>query len=358
MDVALSVSQVVESIAVSASAVTLQTDRADINNQIQSKQIVDLPLLNTQGRNFQALYKILPGFTPPVEVHSESGNPQRSMATQANGMPQSSNNTKLDGATISHPWLPRLVAYLPPVEAVEQVNVVSNSFDAEQGMAGGAAMNVTIKSGTNQFHGGGWEFHNNSALKARNYFYCLYSCTGDPNQPPKNIQNQFGGMIGGPIVKNKLFFFADWERTTRRQAASALRTVPTAAMRKGDFNGTSTTLFDPRTGNADGSGRLPYANNTVPASNIDPAAAYMQDLIPLPNQSVFPNNYLAIGGYQLTRDNADFKVNYNPNEKMQMFGRYSFSPSTVFDPPSLGGAGGGGISMASYRRSIPRMPWK
>ena len=340
LDVALSVSQVVESIAVSASAVTLQTDRADINNQIQAKQIVDLPLLNTQGRNFQALYKILPGFTPPVEVHSESGNPQRSMATQANGMPQSSNNTKLDGATISHPWLPRLVAYLPPVEAVEQVNVVSNSFDAEQGMAGGAAMNVTIKSGTNQFHGGGWEFHNNSALKARNYFYCLYSCTGDPNQPPKNIQNQFGGMIGGPIVKNKLFFFADWERTTRRQAASALRTVPTAAMRKGDFNGTGTTLFDPGTGNADGSGRLPFANNTVPASSIDPAAAYMQNLIPLPNQSVFPNNYLAVGGYQLTRDNVDFKVNYNPNEKMQMFGRYSFSPSTVFDPPSLGGAGG------------------
>ena len=341
LDVALSVSQVVESIAVSASAVTLQTDRADINNQIQSKQIVDLPLLNTQGRNFQALYKILPGFTPPVEVHSESGNPQRSMATQANGMPQSSNNTKLDGATISHPWLPRLVAYLPPVEAVEQVNIVSNSFDAEQGMAGGAAMNVTIKSGTNQFHGGGWEFHNNSALKARNYFYCLYSCTGDPNQAPKNIQNQFGGMIGGPIVKNKLFFFADWERTTRRQAASALRTVPTAAMRKGDFNGTGTTLFDPATGNADGTGRLPFANNTVPASSLDPAAAYMQNLIPLPNQqNVFPNNYLAVGGYQLTRDNVDFKVNYNPNEKVQVFGRYSFSPSTVFDPPSLGGAGG------------------
>ena len=133
----------------SASVVTLQTDRADINNQIQSTQITNLPLINSQGRNFQELYKVLPGFTPPVEAHSDSGNPQRSMVTQANGMPQSSNNTKLDGATISHPWLPRLVAYLPPVEAVETVNIVSNSFDAEQGMAGGAAMNVTIKSGTN-----------------------------------------------------------------------------------------------------------------------------------------------------------------------------------------------------------------
>ncbi len=170
VDATLTVSQVVESINVSASVVTLQTDRADINNQIQSTQITNLPLINSQGRNFQELYKVLPGFTPPVEAHSDSGNPQRSMVTQANGMPQSSNNTKLDGATISHPWLPRLVAYLPPVEAVEAVNIVSNSFDAEQGMAGGAAMNVTIKSGTNSYHGAGWEFLTNSALKARNYF--------------------------------------------------------------------------------------------------------------------------------------------------------------------------------------------
>jgi hypothetical protein len=341
VDATLSVSQVTENVVVSASSVTLQTDRADINNQIQAKQIADLPLLNSQGRNFQALYKILPGFTPPVEVHSDSGNPQRSMATQANGMPQSSNNTKLDGATISHPWLPRLVAYLPPVEAVEQVNVVSNSFDAEQGMAGGAAMNVTIKSGTNEFHGAGWEFVNNSALKARNYFYCLYSCTGDPNRAPKNIQNQFGGMFGGPIKKNKLFFFADWERTTRRQAAAALRTVPTAAMRTGDYSATGAILYDPNTGAADGSGRTPFAGNIIPTNRIDLAASIMSGLIPLPNQAnVFPNNYLAVGGYTLNRDNVDFKVNYHPSEKMQVFGRYSFSPSKVFDPPSLGAAGG------------------
>ena len=340
LDAALTVSQVVESVLVSAGAVTLQTDRADINNLIRSSQITDLPLINSQGRNFQILYKILPGFTPPVEAHSESGNPQRSMVTQANGMPQSSNNTKLDGATISHPWLPRLVAYLPPVEAVETVNVVSNSFDAEQGMAGGAAMNVTIKSGTNAFHGGGWEFLTNSALKARNYFYCLYSCTGDPNRAPKNVQNQFGAMLGGPIRKNKLFFFADWERTTRRLAASALRTVPTAALRSGDFNGTGTTVFDPKTGNVDGTGRTPFPNNTIPSASIDSAAAYMANLIPLPNQSVYPNNYLAIGGYEFRRDNIDSKITYVPTTKLQIFGRYSFSPTLVFDPPSLGAAGG------------------
>ena len=128
-----------------------------------------------------------------------------------------------------------MVAYVPPVEAVETVNVVSNSFDAEQGMAGGAAMNVTIKSGTNEFHGAGWEYLTNSVLKARNYFYCLYSCTGDPEpRRPRMCNNQFGGTFGGPIMKNKLFFFADWERTTRRLAASALphRTHGRAAQRR------------------------------------------------------------------------------------------------------------------------------
>jgi len=340
LDAVLQVSQLAESVTVNASAVTLQTDRADINNVIQSSQVTDLPLVNSQGRNFQILYKVLPGFTPPTEAHSDSGNPQRSMVTQANGMPQSSNNTKLDGATISHPWLPRIVAYLPPVEAVETVNIVSNSFDAEQGMAGGAAMNVSIKSGTNEFHGGAWEYHTNSALKARNYFYCLYSCTGDPNRAPKDLLNQFGGMVGGPIVKNKLFFFSDWERTTRRRAVTANRTVPTAAMRTGDFNGTGTTMFDPATGNANGTGRTPFAGNRIPTNLIDPAAAYMANLIPAPNQSVFPNNYLATGSYTALRDNIDFKVNYNPTAKMQLFGRYSFSPTEFFDPPSLGEAGG------------------
>jgi hypothetical protein len=163
---------------------------------------------------------------------------------------------------------------------------------------------------------------------------------GDPNRAPKNVQNQFGGMLGGPIRKNKLFFFADWERTTRRQAASALRTVPTAALRTGNFNGTGTTVFDPNTGNPDGTGRTAFPNNTIPTNLIDPAAAYMANLIPQPNQSVFPNNYLAIAGYEFKRDNIDAKITYTPTAKLQVFGRYSFSPTLVFDPPSLGAAGG------------------
>ncbi len=338
-DVRMQVAQVSESINVEASAVTLQTDRADVNAQLPRSQVSNLPI--GAGRNFQQLYKLIPGFSPPADAHSDAGNPQRALITNVNGVSYQTNNTRLDGATISYPWLPHIVAYVPPADAVEMVNIVTNSFDAEQGMAGGAAINVTIKSGTNEFHGTAHEFHTNSAMKARNYFYY-----GD--RLPKNILNQFGGTIGGPIKKNKLFFFADWERTVRRQNASAFRTLPDTNLRQGAFAGTGSLIYDPATGSTDGSGRQLFPNLQIPASRIDGAAAKMTQLIPQPNQNNLPNqlanNYFASGTYEFNRDNADFKVNYNPTDRASVFARYSYSPSRIFDPPSLLDAGGDALA--------------
>ncbi|MFN0100829.1 MAG: TonB-dependent receptor domain-containing protein [Bryobacteraceae bacterium] len=328
IDARLQVAQVSESVTISASTLSLQTDRADVNNQITKTQVMNLPFSGAQGRNFQNLYKLLPGFSPPAELHSDAGNPQRSLGTNVNGASYSNNNTRLDGATVSYPWLPHIIAYVPPAEAIEAVNLVSNSFDAEQGMAGGSAINVSIKSGTNEFHGSGHWYHTNSKVQARNFFF-------NSPQLPKNLLNQFGGTIGGPIVKNKLFFFADWERTTRRRFASAFRTVPNASLRQGDFSATGTNIYDPSTGAANGAGRALFPNNRIPASRFDSASVIMSGLIPDPNQPVFPSNYLATGTYIFNRDNADFKVNYNPTDKSSVFGRYSFSPSDIFDPPSL-----------------------
>jgi hypothetical protein len=148
---------------------------------------------------------------------------------------------------------------VPAAEAIETVSVVTNSFNAEQGMAGGAAMNVTIKSGTNNFHGALWEYHNNSALKARNYFYCLYTCSGDPNHPAKNIQNQGGFTFGGPVLKNKLFFFADYQGFRQAIPTSVVTaSVFPVAWRNGDFsslftaNNRSVQLYDPFTADATG----------------------------------------------------------------------------------------------------------
>jgi hypothetical protein len=338
VDVRLQLAQVAESITVSADVVVLQTDRADLNHQLRPVQIANLPFTGNAGRNWQALYKIIPGFSPPAELHSDAGNPQRALGTNVNGASYSNNNTRLDGATVSYPWLPHIVAYVPPVDAVEAVNIVSNSFDAEQGMAGGSAINVTIKSGTNQVHGSAHWFHTNSALRARNFFNVTSGI-------PKNILNQAGYTLGGPIKKNKLFFFTDWERTVRREFRSAFRTVPDEYVRRGDFSRIGIqAIYDPSTGSADGSNRQLFPGQIIPASRIDPAAAKMVELIPLPNLSTFPNNYNATGSYQFNRYNFDFKVNYNPNDNSSLFVRYSLSPSDIFDPPSLGSAGGDALA--------------
>ena len=337
LDTGLEVTQLTETVTVVADTAVLQTDRAEVSVQLEKSQIINLPIGGTNGRNFQQLYRLIPGASPPVELHSDAGNPQRALGTNFNGVSYSNNNTRLDGATISYPWLPHIVAYIPPAEAIETVNVVTNSFDAEQGMAGGAAVNVQIKSGTNDFHGSGHWFHSNSKLAARNFFFL-----GD--RVPKNLFNQFGGTIGGPIIKNKLFFFANFERTTRRRHAFLNRTIATSALRQGDFSGTGATIFDPLTGNANGTGRTPFPDNRIPSNRIDPAALKMIALLPNPTSGGFTNNYFAADTYEFDRDNYDFKVNYNPTSKASMFVRYSISPSEIFDPPSLGAAGGDALA--------------
>jgi hypothetical protein len=335
VDVKLQPAAVSQSIVVDASVAVLQADRADVSNEIQSAQIAQLPEPAT--RNYQSLLVIVPGITPPASSHSEAGNPQGSLATNVNGASYNNNNTRLEGASDLYPWLPEIAAYIPASEAIQTVNVVTASFDAEQGMAGGSVVNVFIKSGTNQYHGNAWEYNQISALKARNYFY--YGATN-----PKNIVNQFGGNFGGPIRKNKLFFFADWEETNKKANVSAFETVATDPLRQGNFAGTGTTIYDPSTGNANGTARVPFAGNVTPSSRIAFASAKMISLMPEPNQSssssTVTNDYFGSADYSSVHHNIDSKVNYIINDKSTMFVRYSASPSTIFDPPGLGPAEG------------------
>ncbi|MGA2269925.1 MAG: TonB-dependent receptor [Bryobacteraceae bacterium] len=338
LDVQLQVAAVGQSVTIEASAAVLQTDRADVNTQIPTTELADLPMTGSTGsRNFESLVATVPGFTPPVANSSTASNPQQSQAFYVNGSTMTGNNMKLDGASDIYPWLPQIASYIPPAEAIETVNIVTNSFDAEQGMAASSAINAIIKSGTNQFHGAAWEYNTNSALKARNFFY--YGATN-----PKNILNQFGVDAGGPIVKNKLFFFADWERTIQRTLYSLFQTVATDALRQGNFNGTGTTIYDLTTGTASGTGRTPFPNGQIPAASISPAAAKMIALIPEPNLTGgISNDYFAAADWRFRRDNVDMKINYNPTGKVTLFGRYSISPSSVFDPQALGAAGGNAV---------------
>ncbi len=316
VDIAAQIAAATESVEVSANSAVLQTDKSDVHSEITAQQVVELPYNGGEGKNFQSLLYLVPGAGIPAtrEANSEAGNPQRAQTIFMNGVSSTGNSTKLDGATVSYPWLPVNIAYVPPPESIETVNITTNSFDAEQGSAGGAAINVAIKSGTNQFHGVAFERNQNNDMTAVNYF----SHTSPLN---KNVFNQYGFAFGGPVWipklvhgRNKLFFFADYQGTKRRQyAASTSLTLPKSAMRSGDFSATGVTIYDPLTGNADGTGRTPFANNTVPSERIDPASAKLTSLLPaLTRPNAYTSNYDAYGNTQYNRDNWDFKVNYNP----------------------------------------------
>lgn len=337
-DAQLEVSALTDTIEVVATAAPLQTDRGDVHVTQTAREVTALPLAGSAGRNYQSLMQIVPGAVMAGEQNSAAGSPQRAISFNVNGVSRLQNNTRLDGASVVYPWLPTNTAYVPSAEAIEEVSIVTNSYNAEQGMAGGAAINVVIKSGTNNFRGTGWGYNTDYDLRARNYFLA-------PNAAkPGGYLSQFGGNVGGPISRNQLFFFANWERTKREQIAPVRQfSLATEPLRRGDFSGTGVTIYDPAS-NPDPALRTPFAGNIIPPERIDLAATEMIRRLPLPNASGFTNNYQAQGAEDFERDNIDFKVNYQPSGKLSLFGRYSYSPSEIFDPPALGDAGGDALA--------------
>jgi hypothetical protein len=319
-----------ESVTVAASAAALQTDRSDLRSEISGREYRDLPVPG--ARNYQALFKLVPGFTPPRRQNSIVATPQEGLVANVNGTTKSTNNTRIDGASNAHIWLPQHSAYMPPLEAIETVNVVTNSMDAEQGLAGGAAISVTVKSGTNEFHGVGFNYHTNSSLKSRNIFFA-------EAQKPKYIQNQYGGTLGGPVIKNKLFFFGSHERTNRRWNVSRFVTVPTAEQRAGNFSAFGTTIYDPLTGSSDGSGRTPFTGAVIPADRHSRVARQIIDWLPAPTHPGVTANFFASAPAVFDRDSTDAKINWNKSDKFTTFGRLSLlnfeiTSPTVFDKAS------------------------
>ena len=212
----LNVASVDQTIQVNASSSELQTDSATIHGELTATQLANMPIGGFN--NYQSLLNLLPGATPSRFQNSVMDTPSRSLTTNINGSSRNGNVTSVDGAAIQQVYLPHHTLYNPPTEDIQSVDVVTNSFTAEQGLAGGAIVSVLTKSGTNAFHDTFWEENTNSALAARNYFYnkTYFSLAG--NSAPKNILNQFGANIGGPILHDKLFFFfSGFEGLSQRQ---------------------------------------------------------------------------------------------------------------------------------------------
>jgi hypothetical protein len=317
VDVALQVGQLSESVTVVSERPILQTDRAEVRSELKAAELVNLPV--SINRNYQYMFRVLPGFTPPAEAHSVPSNPSRALVFNVNGASRSSNNIRIDGVSTTNLWLPHVAAYVPALESLDTVNVVTSSFDAEQGLAGGSAINAQIKSGTNSYRGSVLEYHTNEGLRTRNYFA--------PPGTPKGewTYNQYGGTMGGPISRNKLFFFASYEGTRDEQTLNRTLSVPTAALRRGDLSAAPNPIYDPFTGNANGSGRTPFTGNVIPAERIDPTARQLLALLPLPNLATTAetNNYFAQAPFILNRWTLDTKVNWVANSKMNVFGRFS-----------------------------------
>jgi outer membrane receptor protein involved in Fe transport len=335
IDVDLQVGQITEAVTVSSEVTPLQTDKTDVNLELSTKEITDLPLPGY--RNYQSLLDLTPGATPSRFQNAVIDTPGRALTTNVNGTARSMNNTRTDGAANIFGYLRHHTVYVSPADTIETVNITTNNFDAEQGLAGGAAITVVTKSGTNALHGSAFEYHDNQHLRARNFFL------RSPGKP-KSIVNIFGGTLGGPIVRNKLFYFGSWESSRERLGFSNLYTLPTADQRAGDFSAYGVTIYDPLTGTPDGRGRTPFPNNVIPLNRQSPITRQMQALAPLPNQpGATVANFFNSGSQALTREQIDAKLNWNRSANHSVWGKYSLMNATVECEPSLGEAGGAGM---------------
>lgn len=336
VDLKLELGTVSESISVSGSSATLQTEKADVHVELNPQALTELPLASY--RNYQSFINLTPGATPAALQNAVMDTPQRSLTTNLNGTNRNFNTTRVDGAANIFVSLPHHVAYIPPVETIETVNVTTSSFDAEQGMAGGGGVTVVTKSGTNELHGVAFMYFDNQDLRARNFFL--------RRPKPASSTKIPGGTLGGPIVKNKLFFFGGWEGFHERSGQVANLSVPTADQRRGDFSALPVTLFDHTTGAANGTGRSPFPNNIIPAARQSAVSQKIIGLLPLPNAPGTLTNYSAAGTQRLDRNNYDGKINWNRSSNHTIWGKYSHMGALVGCDYALGAAGGPGLCSA------------
>ncbi len=372
VDIGLSTGSVSETVLVTTAPPLLQTDRADISTKIEARQVADLPL--GTNRNFQSLLNLVPGTAPATFQHSQFFNAQSALQTEANGLPRMGNLYQIEGIDDDE-RTGLLQIIIPPAEAIQAVDISTNNFEAELGRATGAVTNVTLKSGSNAFHGSAFEYIQNSDVNARSYF----------GGPLGHLSyNYFGGSIGGPIIKNKLFFFGDYLRTSDHEAVANTLTIPDSRYYTPNSNGfidlsgalgainssTNTKagqVFDPTSGDGTAAHpRTPFANNQIPFSMVNPvslailqkvnaAAAQYGKLNPSAPLGNPANNYTTNLPFTKTTDSFDTKIDYALNEKNHLSGRYSFQRVLTYQAPAfgafLGGPAGSGFEGTGDQRS-------
>jgi hypothetical protein len=349
LDVSLQVGNVTESVEVTAAAPLLQSDRADVSTTFTSQQLTQLPNFD---RNVQSYLLLTPGTTKLNGWdHAASENPQGSKQIFVNGQHFSGTGYQLDGTENQDPIL-GIIVVNPNIDSITETKISSQNYDAEFGYAGAGLMNTSTRSGANQLHGSAFEYlrTNTSGFTdfARNPF-------SEPKGAPAVHWNQFGGSVGGPLVKNKVFWFGDAQLTRQRTGSTVLTNVPTLRARTGDLSeyvegagaNARNLIYDPLTGNpSTGVGRTPFPGNRIPAERISPQALNILKLVPAPNAidpngSAFRNNFIGGGSNVFDANNWDTRWDWFINEKQSIFGRYSYQEFNQVAPAAFGLQAGG-----------------
>jgi hypothetical protein len=333
----LELGSVSSSVEVTTTAPLLDTGNATLGTDVTSEYVKELPLLN---RDFFGLTFLAGGVTETAGSGTQDNYPSGTNFV-SNGQRNATAEIRMDGALISAPEQGEggntNVYYEPLVEGVQEFKVQNNSFSAEFGNNGGTVVNMVLKSGTNAFHGSGWYFLQRSQLDARDFF------NPAPSPKPDSKRDQGGFSIGGPIRKNRTFFFADFEKVRNISAFSGLATVPTAAERTGDFSATSTSIYDPTlplVGCISGSCR-PQAQyngnlNVIPPGEIDPIGKAILNLYPQANLPGPFNNYIFSGTAHAPDYQFDIKIDHQINDRNHISGRYSRGSSNYSTPMIFG----------------------
>lgn len=300
-----------ESLTVTAQAPQLATESSELGAVMERSQIDSLPL---EKRDFLQLALLTPGVLPPVQnsTLSTRGN----FAMHVNGAREEFNNFLLDGVDNNDPDLNRYTLE-PPLDAIQEFKISTNCYSAEYGRSAGGQVNVVTRSGSNQLHGFAYEYLRNRDLDAPNFF--------DGSQKPEYNRNQFGGGAGGPIVRDRLFFFVSADGLTEQQGFSHLGSVPTLAERSGDLSSAGATVVDPFTGQ-------PFPGNRIPAGRIDPLSAKILALFPLPNLNGNAGNYLGQPVGTDREAQASARADYRLSDANQLTLRYSYGHGKLLEP--------------------------
>ena len=365
IDIKLTVGASTATVTVTGQPPALQTDSVEVSLTIQAKEINNLP---TFGNNITRLTLLAPGVSMPsgqLDIHPE--NSGSDFNVNINGAQPNNNSHILDG--VDNTEVIQGYSLLVPTNAsVQEVKFTTSNYDAEYGSVNGGVFQTTTKSGTNQFHGSAFEYYRTAGFFAPDHF-------SQPNGVPGNVWNQFGGSIGGPILKDKLFFFADYQGMRNNLSTSSLYTSPIAPFRLGDFSSVAATnpIYDPATGNPDGTGRTQFSCNgvlnVICPDRISPATTNLLALLPSPTSpSVADNNYTISRPGIFDQNQTDGRLDYFISDKSLLFGKFSyfhahFLTNNVFGVlgggPPLGGIPNSGDSnddvysgMANYQRTF------